>query len=239
MLRGAADPQLLDMIEQKLNELFGQLDDLSDEQLVADDPRRVREVIKRSFVPDPTFKSFAGLSYFDIIRSNGLWDLTARAFPESDITESIAASSRRVTTGELRSFFDRPLDLHVDSQYFYTDRFSINFWTPLTACGKNAPGLTVLLIGVRETRDYLEFNETGYEPGPGDIAHMHKFRCSKMQLEVLQEHELLRYKWSPEFEKGDILAFTNLTMHATHYLPSMTQPRTSIEVRVDLPAVAV
>ena len=234
MLRGAADPQLLESIDRKLDELFDQLDNLSDEQLASDDPR-IREYIKRSFVPDPTFKSVAHMSYFDIIRSSGLWDFTARAFPEANITESVAASSRRVTAGELQSFYDRPLELHVDAQFFYTDKFSINFWTPLSACGTDAPGLTVMLKGVQETKDYLEFNEAGYEPRSGDIAHMRKFRCGKMRMEALQEHELLSYKWSPTFEKGDILAFTNFTMHATHYLPSMTQPRTSIEVRVDLP----
>ena len=237
MLRGAADPRLLDTIDGKLDELFAGFDELSDEQLASDEPH-IRDLIKRSLVSDTIFKSFARLSYFDIVRKSGLWDFTARAFPESPVTESVAASSRRVTSGELESFFDRPIELHIDAQVLYTDRLSINFWTPLSACGKTAPGLTVMLYGVQETKDYLEFNPAGYEPSPRDIAQMHKFRCNKMRAEALQQHDLLKYSWSPEFEKGDILAFTNFTMHATHYLPSMTRPRTSIEVRVDLPKVA-
>jgi hypothetical protein len=57
-----------------------------------------------------------------------------------------------------------------------------------------------------------------------------------MRLDKLHEHELSKYLWAPEFEKGDILAFTNFTTHATHYLPEMTQPRSSVEVRISLPA---
>jgi hypothetical protein len=53
-------------------------------------------------------------------------------------------------------------------------------------------------------------------------------------VESLGKHGLLKYVWAPQFEKGDILAFTNFTMHATHCLPTMTLPRASVEVRVNL-----
>jgi hypothetical protein len=52
-------------------------------------------------IPDGSSRRFAGLSYFDIIRSNGLWDFAVRAFPESEVEESIVANCRRVTLGDL------------------------------------------------------------------------------------------------------------------------------------------
>ena len=113
----------------------------------------------------------------------------------------------------MEKFLDQPLDLHVDAQFFYTDRPSINFWTPLTTCGKDTPGLQVVLLEVEETKTYLEYNEAGYEPRPTDINYMWKFRCDKMQFTSLCDHDLV--KWAPEFNKGDILAFTNFTMHGT------------------------
>jgi hypothetical protein len=60
------------------------------------------------------------------------------------------------------------------------------------------------------------------------------FVAKKESVESLNRHGLLEYVWAPEFNKGDILAFTNFTMHATHCLPTMTLPRTSVEVRVNL-----
>jgi hypothetical protein len=131
-------------------------------------------------------------------------------------------------------FFDAPTDFHVDAQYHFIHQLSINFWTPLTACGKNSPGVKVILLGEEETKDYLEFYEAGYAPEPDDIDNMCHFRCNKMRLDTLRKHELTEYLWAPQFEKGDILAFTNFTMHATHYLPEMAQPRTSVEVRISL-----
>jgi hypothetical protein len=192
--------------------------------------------IKRSHIYERDFRKFDGPSYVDIIRENGLWDLAVRAFPECTVTEEENCVCRRVTVGDLKMFFQAPIDFHVDAQYHFIHQLSINFWTPLTACGKDAPSIRVVLLGVQETKDYVEFDEAGHEPEPGDIAHMRHFRCNKMRFDKLQEHELAKYLWAPEFEKGDILAFTNFTMHATHYLPAMTQPRTSVEVRISLPA---
>ncbi len=141
---------------------------------------------------------------------------------------------RRVTAGEVKEFFDKPLQFHVDAQYFGPDRLSINFWTPLMACGRLAPGLKVVLLGVEETKAYLEFSERGYEPAEDDIHFMSNFHCAKMQHSNLEKNDLLRFIWTPEFEKGDILAFSNFTMHGTHYAPEMKEARSSVEVRVDL-----
>jgi hypothetical protein len=102
--------------------------------------------------------------------------------------------------------------------------------------GKDSSGIKVVLLGGQQTKDYLEFDEAGYATVLGDVVNMHHFRCNKLRFDKLQEHELVKYLWAPEFEKRDILAFTNFTMHATHCLPEMTQPRTSLEVRINLPA---
>jgi hypothetical protein len=243
MLRKAADPYLLDQIRQKIDGLFAHYATAPwvehEAHPASSDPVNYDDFwsqLKRSHIFDRAFRQFSGLSYFDIIRDNGLWDLAASAFHECQVTESADCNCRRTTIGDLKMFFDAPIDFHVDAQYHFIHQLSINFWTPLTACGKNSPGIKVVLLGEQETKDYLEFDEAGYAPEPGDIDNMRHFRCNKMRLDKLQEHELAKYLWAPEFEKGDILAFTNFTMHATHYLPEMTQPRTSVEVRISLPA---
>jgi hypothetical protein len=241
MLRNAADPELLDQIKQRLEGMFAQYASVPADELQrraeSQDPveRDFWEQIKLSHIFDRTFKPHAGISFFDVIRKSGLWEFASRAFPETAITESAVCNCRRMIDGDLRKFVDRPIEFHVDAQFFYVHQLSVNFWTPLVDCGVTAPGLKVVTLGVRDTMKYLEFNEDGYEPKPNDIAHMHKFRCEKMDLQRLNADGLGDCIWAPEFRKGDILAFTNFTMHATHYLPAMTQPRTSVEVRIDLP----
>ncbi len=241
MLRKAADPKLLDTIKSKIDDLFAQYSSLPrteiDKRIASDDPleRNFWEQIKLSHIYDWTFKPFANLSYFDIARQSGLWEMIERAFPESPVTESRVCNSRRMTEGSRPEFFDKPIEFHVDAQVFYTHQLSVNLWTPLVDCGIKAPGVKVILLGVRDALRYLEYNEDGYKPQPGDIANMHKFRCHKMHESALAEGGLLDRAWAPEFRKGDVLAFTNFTMHATHCTPEMTLPRTSVEVRVDLP----
>jgi hypothetical protein len=243
MLRNVADPELLDRIRQKIDELFAKYADVTAERieqyLASDDPSerdfwltfRIGQVYER------TFREFAGVSFFEIIRNNGLYDLAARAFPESQIEESQICNCRRMTAEETAKLFDRPLGFHVDAQYHFVDRLSINFWTPLMACGKTAPGIKVVLLGARDTRDYLEFSLAGYEKKPTDIAHEHHFRTEKEQLESLRKHNLIECIWTPEFNKGDILVFSSLTMHATHCANGMTEPRTSVEVRLNMPSI--
>jgi hypothetical protein len=247
MLRNAAEPNLLDQIKQEIDGMFVRYANVPagdlrhpatdrDPTIKHDD---IWNQVKRGHIYEPAFKQLAGLSYFDIIRGSGLWDFAARAFPECEVTESAVSSCRRTTVGDVPIFFDAPLDFHVDAQFHYIHELSINFWTPLTPCGKDSPGLEVVLLGVQQTRDYLEFNEAGYEPGPDDIAHMRHFRWNKARLDKLEQHGLAKCIWVPEFKKGDILAFTNFTMHATHCTPDMADPRTSVEVRVNLPGADI
>jgi hypothetical protein len=243
MLRNAADPKLLDKIRQQIDDIFehyaserGLENETHPALNNSVDRADFWNQLKRSHIFDRTFKQFFDLSFYEIIRANGLWALAESAFPECEIREAADCNCRRTAVGDLAMFFDAPIDFHVDAQYHSIDHPAINFWTPLVACGKDAPGLKVVLLGVQETKDYLEFTEAGYEKDPDDIALMHHFRCKKESVESLGKHGLLKYVWAPQFEKGDILAFTNFTMHATHCLPTMTLPRTSVEVRVKLPA---
>jgi hypothetical protein len=135
--------------------------------------------------------------------------------------------------------WDRPIGFHVDAQFFNDDRLGINFWTPLVACGVEAPGMVVIPMSVADSRKYLEHDRSGHDAVEGDIALMHHFRCCKMASDVMTANRLSERSWAPEFALGDVLAFTNFTIHATHCTPAMTQPRSSLEIRVDLPGYAL
>jgi hypothetical protein len=186
MLRNAADPNLLDKIRQQIDDIF---EHYASERGLENETHPALSgpansagfwaQLKRSHIYDDTFKQFSGMSFYKIIRTSGLWDLAANAFPESVVGEAEDCNCRRTAIGDLAIFFDAPIDFHVDAQYHSINQLSINFWTPLMACGKDAQGLKVVLLGVQGTKDYLEFNEAGYEKCPDDINRMHHFRCKK------------------------------------------------------------
>jgi len=241
MLRKAADKETLLEIKAALDALFNDYAATPagefERHLESNDPgeRDLWEQIKRSHIFDRTFKLATGRSYYEIIRKSGLWALAEQAFPESAVAESQVCNCRRVSDADIRPLFDRPIEFHIDAQVFYDHCLSVNFWTPLDPCGVDAPGLEVIPLGVDETRKYLEHKQMGYSRRPADIGLMHHFRCAKLEAAPLAESGLVSRVWVPEFEVGDVLAFTNFTMHATHHTAAMSQPRVSVEVRVDLP----
>jgi len=199
------------------------------------DERGFFEQLKISHVFDRDFRRIAGYSYFDLIKTSGLWTVAQRAFPAYRMSEASDANCRRIGGAAARQLWDRPLAFHVDAQFHQPARLSINFWAPLDACGLDAPGLRVIPLQVSAAKRYLEHNPAGYARLPTDINHMHHFRSAKLAEPVLKAHGLLEHVWAPVFEPGDVLAFTNFTMHATHYGEHMTRPRTSLEVRVEWP----
>jgi hypothetical protein len=86
-------------------------------------------------------------------------------------------------------------------------------------------------MGVAQTKSYLEF-----EPDRPILAD--RFNTAKMSMDALRANGLSQLVCSPELAKGDILAFTNFTMHSTYVTPAMTQSRIGVEARVDLKGFA-
>lgn len=222
LLRAAADPGFLVEVKDRVEAIlthYAQTDQ-TDEQIAL------------SHVYEPVFRAAAGFSYLDILRRSGLWWLLRRAFPEAELRPSPVVGSRRISSTELRRFWDTPIEWHVDAAVHYDHCLTVNFWTPLDPCGRDAPGLGVVPISVAATKDYLAYDPVGYTPGEHDIALMHKFLMSRARPQAIAAAGLVTEM--PEMVLGDMLAFTNFTLHGTHYDPAMTKPRTSVELRVDL-----
>jgi hypothetical protein len=169
---------------------------------------------------------------FDPLRKSNLIDLVSRAWPEMEVRENFITNVRRLLPPGKPGYGDTPLASHIDAQFHQHELLGINFWTPLTNAGIEEPGLAVIPIGVEDTRRYLEYNPDGYERRPGDIGHMHQFRTEKLEPTALQQSGLANSIVRPKLRPGDVLAFTNFTIHATSVEPHMTKQRTSIEVRV-------
>jgi hypothetical protein len=169
---------------------------------------------------------------FDPLRKSHLIDLVSKAWPEMEVRENFITNARRLLPPGKLGYGDTPLAPHVDAQFHQHELLGINFWTPLTNAGIEEPGLAVIPMSVEDTRRYLEYNPDGHERRPGDIGHMHQFRTEKMELAALEQSGLAKAIVRPKLQPGDVLAFTNFTIHATSVEPHMTKERTSVEVRV-------
>jgi len=171
-------------------------------------------------------------SLFDPIRKSVLASILKLTWPTISIVENHITNVRRIAPKRDFRYSDEPLHAHVDAMFHQSDNLGINFWTPLTEAGGDAPGLAVLPLGPAEALNYLEYNPAGHDPLPGDFANMGRFAHRKLTPERLAEANLDRLWQRPVMQPGDVLAFTNFTIHSTSVLAGMTKPRTSIEARV-------
>lgn len=111
---------------------------------------------------------------------------------------------------------------HQDAAFIGDTFFVLNCWTPLVPCGKDAPSLEVVLDGSIRSLikpPYLgEADKTPYE----QISH---------EPQWVQEQYGDEKCWHPEMEPGDVLVFSNFTLHRTYQTPMMTEERISVELR--------
>ncbi len=169
-------------------------------------------------------------SLFDAARKSNLIDLLRDAWPGHQILENPITNVRRVFPKERGGYSDTPLKPHVDAMFHQHDQLGVNFWLPLTTAGADRPGLAIVPLGVEETKNYLEYSSAGYESREGDFAAMNHFRHEKLDVEKMRKARLNFV--TPQINPGDVLAFTNFTIHATHVDKGMDSPRTSIECRM-------
>ena len=112
----------------------------------------------------------------------------------------------------------------------------LNFWTPLASCGYGTPrpGLQAVISSLSDLVAYTEYRETGhagatYAPG----QHFHKFIDARFTPDALAAHFPRESFAAPHFEVGDVLVLTNFTLHGTYCATGMTEPRASLEIRLD------
>lgn len=117
---------------------------------------------------------------------------------------------------------------HIDASIHNDELLSLNFWCPLMACGRDAPGLKVHRAGIDQVKAL-----TGYDPAKprGDSFRNPRFDPITFDQSRV-EAQLDPAGWfAPEMEPGDVLVFSNWTWHSTVLVGDM--PRISVEGRAD------
>lgn len=120
------------------------------------------------------------------------------------------------------------LPFHQDGFFNHQPRWKmINCWVPLVPCGRDAPGIDLLPIGLNEL----------LEVTPEEKARHAPYAFSESEAFCLRHSEAI---WHPVFEPGDLLLMNPYAIHRTYGHPFMKHPRYSLELRftggTDIPA---
>jgi hypothetical protein len=145
----------------------------------------------------------------DAVEEAGVTDVVRGYFGEDPALSLKKTTLRRVTKASTDASW------HQDGAFMGTDIRTVNLWLPLTACGKDAPGLEIL------PRRLDSLVETGTEGAVFDWA------ASTEKVEEAGEGVRVS---RPRFEAGDAYFFDHFFMHRTAADASMTKDRHAIEM---------
>ena len=135
--------------------------------------------------------------------------------------EMLGHSARRSHSSYIRTISPGPEELPFHQDQTLVESALLNIWLPLTPCGTDAPGLEVALTPKTEL-----LATTG--PQESNRLVERKQITRELIVDTFGERAL----WHPTFEPGDALVFSGSTVHRTYVTEAMTEPRTSIELRL-------
>jgi hypothetical protein len=171
------------------------------------------------FMPE-WFQAAVGWSMYDLISTPALISL-AQTLLGPEVAASPFGHSRRLTMDSARhcnGWFAPKIGWHADAQYHSPNRFTLNFWVPLDECGVDAPGLELIPLSLSASREVLNYPQRMLVP--------------ERLPDALAAAGLLDKSIKPEMRVGDVLVFSNWTIHQTHVTPNMTGDRASFELRL-------
>lgn len=112
-------------------------------------------------------------------------------------------------------FRETAVPFHQDINAF--GRLMVNVWTPLVACGRDAPGLEVV---ARRTPMLFE-----------TVAATSQYDSLQISEELVRQRFGEDATIRPDMSPGDVLILLATTIHRTHMTPAMTNRRLSMELR--------
>lgn len=160
-----------------------------------------------------------------------------RALVECLIGAEFRVSSNTVTRridaeaidSEAVGDYQQPLPPHLDA-FFHTFDWTINLWVPFRACGRDAPSLGVVRAPIMEARAYAGYDGKRRRRGSAEGWNLGNFTNTNFAVGDLRRVFGDRV-WTPEYQLGDAMLLSNWTLHFTHSVPEMTEPRGNVELR--------
>jgi hypothetical protein len=137
--------------------------------------------------------------------------------------------TRRIDASADGDGYQQPLSPHLDA-FFHRFEWTINFWIPFRACGRDAPSLGVVRAPVDEARAFTGYDGKRRRSGPPPRWNFANFANADFAVDDLRA-EFGERVWTPEYALGDAMLLSNWTLHFTHSLPEMTERRGNVELR--------
>lgn len=124
------------------------------------------------------------------------------------------------------------IPMHTDGMYFNDSRYSVTVWIPLDPCGRDAPGLEVVIADHHDVRRYAGFEASRAAP-PDRKWNWHHYRDGAFDDAELRRHYGPDRWRAPEFDIGDLMVFSNWAIHGSYRTPAMTKRRSAIQLRLE------
>lgn len=185
--------------------------------------RKQKKILGVGQIEERTCNALLNFSLFDVLKDQPVAEHLA--FLLKDFEISRYAHSRRVAAlnrqvGSTHS----GIDMHFDALYHDALRFGINLWVPLTPAGKEGfPGLGFILKPPIDI-----FAGAGVRP-----EAPRKEVCNPERVKELFDSSQAAMKLVPELNVGDVVAFTNWSLHFSDVQEAHTGTRHSLELRYE------
>jgi hypothetical protein len=167
------------------------------------------------------------LSGWELVDTALLQNFLALTFSGQEWRRAYIAA-RRIQGVRDNPDWQRPLELHLDSQFHGFD-FTVNFWVPFDRCGVDAPSLQLIPLSYQKTREYSQY--TGELLREGEPYYFGYFRSDIVDpsaaIEAFGPECFLR----PAMEPGDVIVSSNWIIHGSHRTPDMEKGRMNAELR--------
>ena len=142
----------------------------------------------------------------DALEGSGVIDHIAGYLGERPALSAKKTSLRRAGP-------DSPTEWHQDGSFLGEGIRTVNVWTALTPCGRDAPSIDVF------ARPFREIVATGTDDA------LFSWSVSELAAQRLERDDVVR----PVFQPGDALLFNQLTLHRTGIASTMSHDRYALE----------
>ncbi len=114
-----------------------------------------------------------------------------------------------------------PTPFHQDCSFLPFNSLIINSWVPLTTCGVDSPGLQLIVKPLNAFIKPEDFNNPTATP----------YQNIELSADFIKSNFDGEKIWTPEICVGDVLFFSNFTVHRTYMTKDMRKNRISLEIR--------
>lgn len=195
----------------------------------------------RGAIPQQTVSRFRDAIEKIYEGTSGNGDIAAPAFTEqsgmsfNDLFSELPHPSRYtfyngtiLSVGTKHANAQDGISLHTDGIIQGTTQDVLCFWAPLHPCGVTAPGLAVVPAGKHEVIEHLRKHFSHQIPGWKSETEWNSTAAFKAET----IRETFGEPYSPAMYPGDVMLFTNWTIHGSYITPEMQGKRSAAVLRL-------